>query len=87
MLGVVMRDFLPWQDLLGYLDAILRVYNRYGRRDNKFRARIKILVKELTPDVFRDRVEEEWTHLKVGRRRLQPRKCSASSAALRDPLM
>jgi len=66
MLGVVMRDFLPWQDLLGYLDAILRVYNRYGRRDNKFRARIKILVKELTPDVFRDRVEEEWTHLQGG---------------------
>src|SRR3954469_1284603 len=66
MLGVVMRDFLPWQDLLGYLDAILRVYNRYGRRDNKFRARIKILVKELTPDVFRARVEEEWTHLQGG---------------------
>ena len=40
VIGVVMREFMPWQDLLSYLDAILRVYNRYGRRDNKYRARI-----------------------------------------------
>jgi len=66
LIGAVMRDFLPWQDLLTYLDAILRVYNRYGRRDNKYRARIKILVKELTPDVFRAQVEAEWAHLQGG---------------------
>ena len=66
VIGVVMREFMPWQDLLSYLDAILRVYNRYGRRDNKYRARIKILVKELTPEAFRARVEDEWAHLRGG---------------------
>ncbi|MFP3443198.1 hypothetical protein R0K18_36235, partial [Pantoea sp. SIMBA_133] len=44
MVGPVIRDFLPELDLLTYLEAVLRVYNRYGRRDNKFKARIKILV-------------------------------------------
>ena len=66
LIGAVMREFLPWPDLLTYLDAILRVYNRHGRRDNKYRARIKILVKELTPEVFRAQVEEEWSHLQGG---------------------
>ena len=66
IIGAALREFLPWQDLLTYLDAILRVYNRYGRRDNKYRARIKILVKELTPAVFRAQVEAEWEHLKGG---------------------
>ena len=66
LIGAVMREFLPWQHLLTYLEAILRVYNRYGRRDNKYRARIKILVKELTPEVFRAQVEEEWSHLQDG---------------------
>ena len=66
IIGVVIREFLPWQHLLNYLDAVLRVYNRYGRRDNKYKARIKILVKELTPDVFRQKVEQEWAHLENG---------------------
>jgi len=66
IIGVVVREFLPWQHLLTYLDAILRVYNRYGRRDNKYKTRIKILVKELTPQTFRQKVEEEWAHLKDG---------------------
>ena len=66
IIGHVVRDFLPWQDLLTYLDAILRVYNRYGRRDNKYKARIKILVKELTPETFTREVEAEWAHLKDG---------------------
>ncbi len=66
IIGEVIREFLPWQDLLTYLDAILRVYNRYGRRDNKYRARIKILVRELTPAVFRQQVDAEWAHLKGG---------------------
>eukprot|EP01030_Chromulinospumella_sphaerica_P010296 gene10296-10102_t len=43
VVGAFINEFLPWQDLLSYLDAILRVYNRYGRRDNKYKARIKIL--------------------------------------------
>ncbi len=66
IVGHAIREFLPWRHLLTYLDAILRVYNRYGRRDNKYRARIKILVKELTPAVFAQKVEEEWSHLKDG---------------------
>ncbi|HUO44589.1 MAG TPA: nitrite/sulfite reductase [Burkholderiales bacterium] len=66
IIGHVIREFLPWQHLLTYLDAILRVYNRYGRRDNIFKARIKILVKERGPDKFRDEVEAEWAHLKDG---------------------
>jgi sulfite reductase (NADPH) hemoprotein beta-component len=66
IVGHAIREFLPWRHLLSYLDAILRVYNRYGRRDNKYKARIKILVKELTPAVFAQKVEEEWSQLKDG---------------------
>jgi sulfite reductase (NADPH) hemoprotein beta-component len=60
MIGQVIREFLPLPDLLSYLDAILRVYNRYGRRDNIHKARIKILVKSLGIARFRDQVETEW---------------------------
>ena len=49
MIGYAIREFLPAAELLNYFDAILRVYNRHGRRDNIYKARIKILVKELTP--------------------------------------
>jgi len=66
IVGHAIREFLPWRHLLTYLDAILRVYNRYGRRDNMYKARIKILVKELTPEVFAQKVEEEWLQLKDG---------------------
>jgi sulfite reductase (NADPH) hemoprotein beta-component len=66
IIGTVIREFLPWQHLLSYLEAILRVYNRHGRRDNKYKARIKILVRETTPAVFREQVEAEWAHLKDG---------------------
>ena len=62
----MIREFLPWRHLLSYLDAILRVYNRYGRRDNKYKARIKILVKALGPEVFAREVEAEWAHLENG---------------------
>src|ERR1700760_3925667 len=60
MIGQVIREFLPLPDLLSYLDAILRVYNRYGRRDNIHKARIKILVKAVGIGKFRDQVETEW---------------------------
>jgi sulfite reductase (NADPH) hemoprotein beta-component len=66
IIGHVIREFLPWRHFLTYLDAILRVYNRYGRRDNKYKARIKILVKDLTPAGFAGQVEAEWAHLKDG---------------------
>jgi sulfite reductase (NADPH) hemoprotein beta-component len=66
VIGSEIRGFLPEQDLITYLEAILRVYNRFGRRDNKYKARIKILVKALTPEKFAELVEEEWSHLKDG---------------------
>jgi sulfite reductase (NADPH) hemoprotein beta-component len=62
--GPTIKEFLPVNRLFSYLDAILRVYNRHGRRDNKFKARIKILVAALGPAEFARQVEEEW--LKVG---------------------
>jgi sulfite reductase (NADPH) hemoprotein beta-component len=64
ILGQVIREFLPWPHLLTYLEAILRVYNRYGRRDNIWKARIKILVKERGADKFREEVEAEWARCK-----------------------
>jgi len=66
IVGHVINEFLPWQHLVTYLDAILRVYNRYGRRDNKYKARIKILVKDRTPEGFKTEVDAEWAHLKDG---------------------
>ncbi|MCH8499010.1 MAG: nitrite/sulfite reductase [Marinobacter sp.] len=72
MVGPVIREFLPELDLLTYLEAIVRVYNRYGRRDNKYKARIKILVKALTPEGFAERVEAEWNHIKDSPSRLTP---------------
>ena len=66
MIGHVIREWLPRAELLNYLDAILRVYNRHGRRDNLYKARIKVLVRDLTPAVFAAQVEQEWSHLKGG---------------------
>lgn len=66
ILAPVIREGLEPQHLLTYLEAILRVYNRYGRRDNKYKARIKILVRAMTPEVFTEKVDEEWASLKDG---------------------
>jgi sulfite reductase (NADPH) hemoprotein beta-component len=66
IIGSVIKEFLPWHHLLTYLNSILRVYNRYGRRDNKYKARIKILVKAWTPEVFAEKVDEEWQRHKDG---------------------
>ena len=66
MLGEVIRERLAPRHLRTYLDAILRTYNRYGRRDNKYKARIKILVKAWGAEEFARRVEREWQHLKDG---------------------
>ncbi len=60
MIGHVIADFVPWRHMLTYVTAILRVYNRYGRRDNIWKARIKILVKSLGPAEFARQVAEEW---------------------------
>jgi sulfite reductase (NADPH) hemoprotein beta-component len=66
VLGSLIRTGLPEHHLLTYLEAILRIYNRYGRRDNKFKARIKILVRAMTAEGFRDKVDAEWAHLEGG---------------------
>lgn len=63
MIGKVVRDFLPKPDLLAYLEALMRVYNLEGRRDNKYKARVKILVHEIGIEAFRARVEEEFARL------------------------
>jgi sulfite reductase (NADPH) hemoprotein beta-component len=66
IIGQVIRPFLEKPHLLSYLEAIVRVYNRYGRRDNKYKARIKILVKEEGMDSFRSQVEAEWLRIRDG---------------------
>jgi sulfite reductase (NADPH) hemoprotein beta-component len=66
ILGHVIREFLPRAEILNYLDAILRTYNRFGRRDNKWKARIKILVKERGVAEFAREVEDEWRHWEGG---------------------
>jgi sulfite reductase (NADPH) hemoprotein beta-component len=65
-IGKTIRGFLPKQHLLSYLEAILRVYNRYGRRDNLYKARIKILVHETGIEKIREDVEAEWALIKDG---------------------
>ncbi|HAW53785.1 MAG TPA: sulfite reductase, partial [Hyphomonas sp.] len=59
-LATLVNEFVPEAELLDYLEAIMRVYNRFGRRDNKYKARIKILVSELGEAEFRRLVEEEY---------------------------
>lgn len=66
VIGHLIRAFLPAAELLNYLDAMLRIYNLHGRRDNKYKARIKILIRDLTPAVYTAQVEAEWNHLKGG---------------------
>ncbi len=63
MVAPLIRDFVPLDQLITYSEACLRVYNRYGRRDNKYKARIKILVHELGKDEYARQVEEEFAHL------------------------
>ena len=66
ILGQLIKQDLSWQRLPSYLTALLRVYNRFGRRDNLYKARIKILVKALGSEEFARQVEGEWAHIKNG---------------------
>lgn len=65
MIAPEIKDFVTADDLLSYVEACLRVYNRYGRRDNIYKARIKILLHEIGADVYREQVEQEFAHVKA----------------------
>ena len=65
MVAPQIRDFVPEEEIVPYLEACLRVYNRYGRRDNKYKARIKILVHELGVEEYKRQVEEEYAHMRT----------------------
>jgi sulfite reductase (NADPH) hemoprotein beta-component len=66
IIGSVINEFVPWQHLLTYTEAVMRVYNQFGRRDNKYKARIKILVKAVGAEEFARLVEQEFADLKDG---------------------
>jgi sulfite reductase (NADPH) hemoprotein beta-component len=85
ILGSLIRESLPDVHLLTYLESILRVYNRYGRRDNKHKARIKILVRAMSPEVFRHHVEAEWVHSKDGPTTLTRDEIDRTIAAFAPP--
>ncbi|HEY2874035.1 MAG TPA: nitrite/sulfite reductase, partial [Reyranella sp.] len=72
MIGKTIREFLPKDEMLAYLEAALRVYNRYGRRDNLFKARIKILVHEIGSEKMREEVEAEYAAMKDSALKLSP---------------
>ncbi len=65
-IGKTIKSFLPARDILSYIEAILRVYNQYGRRDNIYKARIKILVHDLGAEAFAREVDQEWQNIKDG---------------------
>ena len=84
-IGKVIRPFLAKQDLLSYVEAILRVYNQYGRRDNIYKARIKILVHDLGAERFAQEVEAEWLTIKDGALALEPAVVADIAARFRYP--
>jgi sulfite reductase (NADPH) hemoprotein beta-component len=85
ILGEEIAEFVPWQHLVTYCEAILRVYNRHGRRDNIWKARIKILVKALGAEAFRRQVEAEWAHTKDGPDTLTEDEVARVAAHFVDP--
>jgi sulfite reductase (NADPH) hemoprotein beta-component len=85
VIGAVIREFLPLAELLGYLESILRVYNRYGRRDNIHKARIKVLVKSLGAAAFREQVETEWSLSREQATRLDPAEVERVRAYFNSP--
>ncbi|ARN75558.1 nitrite/sulfite reductase [Oceanicoccus sagamiensis] len=78
-------DFLPKQHLITYLESILRVYNQLGRRDNKYKARIKILVRAMGIDAFREKVEQEWAAIKDGPSTLTEAEFDRAKSFFRSP--
>jgi len=85
MLGRVVREFLPWRHLLSYTEALVRIYNRFGRRDNAYKARIKILVGAIGGAEFARQVDAEWSHLKDGPQTLTAAEVERVSAQFAAP--
>lgn len=85
MIGLIVREFLPWPHVMSYCEAILRVYNRHGRRDNLYKARIKILLKALGLEEFTRQVEVEFTHLENGPATLTQAELKRVSAYFSEP--
>jgi sulfite reductase (NADPH) hemoprotein beta-component len=85
IIGKTIREFLPKDELLAYLEAVLRVYNRYGRRDNIYKARIKILVHEIGVEKMREEVEAEFASTKDSALKLDPRTIEAIASQFAPP--
>jgi len=85
IVGEEIRSFLPEEDLLTYLDAVIRVYNQFGRRDNKYKARIKILVKALGVERMAELVEAEWERIKNGDSKLTSAELERVKKHFTDP--
>ena len=85
VIGQTVFEFVEQKDLLTALEAILRVYNREGRRDNKYKARIKILVKELGVDTFREKALAEWERIKDGPQTLTSEEIERCKSYFVDP--
>ncbi|MCW8127362.1 nitrite/sulfite reductase [Microbulbifer halophilus] len=85
VIAETIRDFLPERHLLSYLEAIVRVYNQLGRRDNKYKARIKILVKAMGADEFGRLVEAEWEQIKDGADELTPEALAWAKSFFTEP--
>ena len=85
MVGQRLKAFLPRAELLNYFEAILRVYNRHGRRDNKYKARIKILVKDLGLEAFAREVDDEWAWRRGGPNTIDDTVFAAMEACFAGP--
>jgi sulfite reductase (NADPH) hemoprotein beta-component len=85
MIAVTVRDFLPERELIPYLEAVMRVYNLYGRRDNKYKARIKILVHEIGAEKFRSEVEAEYARHPQQQTQVEERELARIAAYFADP--
>jgi sulfite reductase (NADPH) hemoprotein beta-component len=85
ILGSVIRENLSWKHILTYCEAILRVYNLYGRRDNMYKARIKILVKALGIEKFKQLVDKEWTTIKNGPNTIDSKEINRIKAFFSEP--
>jgi sulfite reductase (NADPH) hemoprotein beta-component len=85
IIGAEICDFVPWQHAITYLESIVRVYNEYGRRDNMFKARIKILVKALGIEEFKRQVEADWAFTKNGPCTITPEELQRVAAYFSAP--